>query len=186
MGLPPSAPTTELALHFDADELRVGDCLARLQAALGQFDLNDEQRQALKLILAELFSNALEHGVLGLDSRIKRTPEGFAQYLQLRDERLKALQAGHVECRLMLDDKVPPMHLCLQIKDSGPGFDFAGWQADHETATERLHGRGLLLVRWLAADLHFEERGSLAVVDYSLAPSSAPETADRPPSGRNR
>ena len=168
MGLPLPASGAALTLRFDAADLRAGCCLSQLQSALDRFTLDTEQRQALRLILAELFNNALEHGVLGLDSRIKGTPEGFARYLQLREERLQNLQQGHVECRIDLDDA----HLRLQIKDSGPGFDFAGWQAHHETATERLHGRGLLLVRWLAGNLHFADQGSLAVVDYRLTPSA--------------
>lgn len=168
MGLPSPASGAAITLRFDAADLRAGCCLSQLQSALDHFSLNTEQRQALRLILTELFNNALEHGVLGLDSRIKATPEGFARYLQLREERLKNLQQGHVECRLDQD----AAHLRLQIKDSGPGFDFAGWQAHHETATERLHGRGLLLVRWLASDLHYADQGSLAVVDYRLDQSS--------------
>lgn len=35
-----------------------------------------EQSGALYSVMAELYSNALEHGVLGLDSRLKRDAQG--------------------------------------------------------------------------------------------------------------
>jgi two-component system, HptB-dependent secretion and biofilm response regulator len=40
------------------------------------------QGAVIHAVLAELYANALEHGVLGLDSRIKRNAAGFAQYYQ--------------------------------------------------------------------------------------------------------
>ena len=58
----------------------------------------------LFLVLAELVSNAIDHGVLGLDSSIKREPDGFQRYLQQRQERLVALTEASVEVRIAAVD----------------------------------------------------------------------------------
>ena len=49
------------------------------------------QGGALYTVLAELYSNALEHGVLGLDSTLKADAKGFSHYYRERGERLQAL-----------------------------------------------------------------------------------------------
>src|SRR5690606_36261357 len=55
---------------------------------------------SLYTILSELYSNALEHGVLGLDSRLKETPEGFADYYQQRQQRLGEVTRGYVRLHM--------------------------------------------------------------------------------------
>ncbi|MDU7558849.1 MAG: fused response regulator/phosphatase, partial [Pseudomonas sp.] len=54
------------------------------------------QGAQIHAVLSELYSNALEHGVLGLDSRLKRDAKGFARYYELRNQRLIALKSGFV------------------------------------------------------------------------------------------
>ena len=48
----------------------------------------------LYTILAELYSNALEHGVLGLSSRLKSSSDGFGEYYAQRS--LKLMEFGTV------------------------------------------------------------------------------------------
>ena len=61
-----------------------------------------EQSGALYSVLAELYSNALEHGVLGLDSSLKRDAAGFARYYRQRNERLAQLQDGYVRVHVQV------------------------------------------------------------------------------------
>lgn len=174
MGGSPLSSVAVRTLRFNAADLQAEDCLARLQSTLACFELEPWQLQELKLIVAELFSNALEHGVLGLNSQIKHVTQGFAQYLHVRKERLLDLESGYIEFQLQLEGEPPFSALRIQVKDSGGGFDFARWKETHDSAPERLHGRGLLLISLLVAELRFEEAGSLAVVVYPLS-TPAPE-----------
>lgn len=48
----------------------------------------------LYTVLAELYSNALEHGVMNLDSSLKRDARGFAEYYRERHLRLASLDEG--------------------------------------------------------------------------------------------
>ena len=45
-----------------------------------------EHCKRLYTILTELFANALEHGLLGLDPGLKHTPQGFAVYVWSQGE----------------------------------------------------------------------------------------------------
>ena len=54
------------------------------------------QREPLFTVLAELFNNALDHGILELDSGLKRDVEGFSEYYKQRIERLEKLENGQV------------------------------------------------------------------------------------------
>jgi CheY-like chemotaxis protein len=101
----------------------------------------------LYTVLAELYSNALEHGVMGLDSALKQDARGFAEYYRQRRLRLAALSDGYVRFHLQLLPQAGGGRLIVRVEDSGPGFDPAAVAALQD---EALCGRGLALVRELS------------------------------------
>ena len=101
----------------------------------------------LYTVLAELYSNALEHGVMGLDSALKRDARGFAEYYRQRRLRLAALSDGYVRFHLRLLPEEGGGRLVVRVEDSGPGFDPSAVVA---ALDEALCGRGLALVRQLS------------------------------------
>ncbi|MNG08529.1 hypothetical protein D3C84_918920 [compost metagenome] len=116
-------------------------------------------------MLAELYSNALEHGVLGLDSALKCDAEGFSRYYQQRASRLASLAEGYVRFHLELQPQVDGGRLCVRVEDSGSGFDVTGTLAC-EHATGRLSGRGLRLVRQLARHCEWSADGRGVSVEF--------------------
>ncbi|MGN8250908.1 SpoIIE family protein phosphatase [Pseudomonas sp. SMV7] len=119
----------------------------------------------LHSVLSELYSNALEHGVLGLDSQLKRDVQGFAAYYRERARRLMQLTDGYVR----IDFKVEPYgeggRLIIEVRDSGAGFDVQ--QVLARPAMEQgLSGRGLNLVRRLASSARWSEGGRCAEVEF--------------------
>ncbi len=101
----------------------------------------------LYTVLAELYSNALEHGVMGLDSSLKQDASGFAEYYRERRLRLAALTDGYVRFHLQMLPEAGGGRLIVRVEDSGPGFDPAGLLTSQD---EALCGRGLTLVRELS------------------------------------
>lgn len=90
-----------VSFEFRAETLKHFNPLPHvLQLLLEVHDLR-ARGGALYTVLAELYSNALEHGVIGLDSTMKSDAAGFARYYQERVSRLQALRDGYV--RLHLD-----------------------------------------------------------------------------------
>jgi serine phosphatase RsbU (regulator of sigma subunit) len=123
------------------------------------------QSGALYSVLAELYSNALEHGVLGLDSSLKRDASGFARYYLQRNERLDALQDGYVRVHLQVSPEGKGGCLTVRVEDSGKGFDVARVQ-DRPLDGARLSGRGISLIRQLSRNASWSDNGRSACVEF--------------------
>lgn len=141
------------------DILRPLGVLSGLESHLG----------ALQTIVSELYANALEHGVLQLDSRMKATPEGFEAYYRERARRLAAGWPGRIMLQLgyePLSEGGGRMHII--VRDSGSGFserDLPGPVGD----PVRPWGRGLALVRELCESLRYGHHGSEVHAVYRVS-----------------
>ncbi len=125
----------------------------------------DHHRSTLFTLLTELYVNALDHGVLGLSSRLKDTSEGFTHYLQERERRLSLLDTGSITIGLKIEPNSTGGKIIISIKDSGKGFDFRRERA--ATSDTALCGRGLLLVEELCESLEYHYPGNRVVAVYS-------------------
>ncbi|KAA0969245.1 fused response regulator/phosphatase [Pseudomonas sp. ANT_H12B] len=123
------------------------------------------QSGALYSVLAELYSNALEHGVLGLDSSLKRDASGFTHYYQQRNARLDELQDGYVRVHLQVTPKGEGGCLTIRVEDSGKGFDVARVMA-RPVEGVRLSGRGVSLIRQLGRNASWSDDGRSARVEF--------------------
>jgi serine phosphatase RsbU (regulator of sigma subunit) len=155
-----------VSFEFRAETLKSYNPLPYLLQLLLEVHGLREHSGALYSVMAELYSNALEHGVLGLDSRLKRDAQGFAAYYRERNERLARLDSGFVRVHL---DVVPTGEggcLTLRIEDSGSGFDVEKVLA-RPLDVDRLSGRGLSLVRQLSSDVGWSDGGRCVRVEFS-------------------
>ncbi|MGJ7516036.1 ATP-binding SpoIIE family protein phosphatase [Pseudomonas baetica] len=123
------------------------------------------QSGALYSVLAELYSNALEHGVLGLDSSLKRDVAGFARYYQQRNTRLDALQDGYVRVHLQVTPQGEGGRLLIRVEDSGKGFDVERVM-ERPVDPVRLSGRGVSLIRQLGRNANWSDDGRSARVEF--------------------
>ena len=133
--------------------------------SLGLLDGLDKHLCVLETILAELFTNALEHGVLELDSRIKESPNGFDAYYRERAQRLAAGWGGRVGVALSYEPDGEGGCLRMLVTDTGQGFDEArvpGLTLD----SDRVWGRGIPLVRHLSHSVTYLGKGSQVEVVY--------------------
>lgn len=127
----------------------------------------DADRQSLFTVLTELYVNALDHGVLGLDSKLKANPAGFAQYFSEREQRLKEIETGHVIFHLAVEQNDDIRSIMIRIEDSGRGFDFNKLSSSNTHNLTGLSGRGIILVRDLCESLNFMGNGNIAEAIYS-------------------
>lgn len=112
-------------------------------------------------IISELLVNALDHGVLGLDSSLKNSANGFSEYLDERERRLKALQSGSVTIEIWghLSNNGGRLEIC--VEDSGSGFDFKNTSKEDQQHNISLSGRGIALVQSLCHSLTFKAPGNI-------------------------
>ncbi|MBI6566946.1 fused response regulator/phosphatase [Pseudomonas synxantha] len=154
-----------VSFEFRAQTLKNYNPLPHLLQLLLEVHGLREQSGALYSVMAELYSNALEHGVLGLDSALKRDAQGFAQYYRQRNERLAQLNSGYVRVHVQVAPTDQGGTMTLRVEDSGSGFD-----VDRELArpvdVDRLSGRGLSLVRQLSSAVRWSDGGRSVCVEF--------------------
>lgn len=110
----------------------------------------------LYTVMAELFSNAFEHGVLGLSSSLKATPQGFMEYYRQREERLDGLVDGFVRIHMQHRGDGRSGELILRIEDSGPGFDYQEvLERKRRGEGNEYSGRGLRLIEEICDSLQY-------------------------------
>ncbi len=157
------------SVEMDARALReisplqpIADGVARMEG------LGEESRQALLTVLAELYSNCLEHGVLGLDSNLKSCPEGFTAYYEGRQKALADLRGGRVRIQIdrRSDDQGP--FLVIRMADSGRGFDHQRAMRGETLSERALSGRGISLIQGICESLTYHGRGNQVEARYRL------------------
>lgn len=151
--------------EFRASTLRRFNPLPYLLQLLLEVHGLRSQSGALYSVLTELYSNALEHGVLGLDSTLKSSASGFASYYQQRAARLAALDSGYIRLHFNVTREGEGGRLSVRVEDSGQGFNVDTILALPPVVDE-LYGRGLALVRELSEKASWSTDGRTARVEF--------------------
>jgi len=152
-----------LDLTWGSEELGYLDVVPIVMSMLGQIKALKPHQGSLFLILSELFNNALDHGLLRLDSNLKAEPEGFDRYLQMREDRLAGLNHGRIDMSFHLYMAEGHPTLDLTVADSGAGFDYGRLLVEtgiHDEQASLPHGRGITLVRSLCRELIYSGSGN--------------------------
>jgi len=121
---------------------------------------------SLYTILSELYSNALEHGVLGLSGDLKKSPEGFSEYYLRREKLLNEVTTGFVHIYSAYSSNIDGGTLTLRVEDSGPGFDFSSRQGK-ELSTTGYSGRGIGIVEKLCKTVRYYGPGNKVEVVFA-------------------
>lgn len=133
------------------------------------------QRTAIGTIAVELLTNAIDHGLLDLDSRLKVGPGGFAAYYAERERRLAALTRGWARIEVNVESLGTIFRATVVVEDSGRGFD------PRRVATVapegQLFGRGLALLRSMCRDLRVVSPGNRTEAVYEWPAAEADRLA---------
>jgi anti-sigma regulatory factor (Ser/Thr protein kinase) len=116
----------------------------------------------LATLLTEALINAVDHGLLGLDSQLKH--EGFEVYEAARARALDGLSGERVRLAIgfhyRLDEPSRLNHVDLEIEDDGPGFDWQPWVCPGNDASPHPFGRGIALLAALSNQLTYNATGN--------------------------
>ena len=155
----------QMSLNFSGARLRESNPVPILVNHILEMENLESERQSLFTAITELYVNALDHGVLGLDSRLKSDPAGFARYFEERESRLATLDSGHVIFHMAVEQSGDFRRILLRVEDSGKGFDYESYRAPSEDET-LLSGRGILLIKDLCESLSYEGKGNIAKASF--------------------
>lgn len=121
-------------------------------------------RSNIFTVISELYNNALDHGILQLDSAMKSSPDGFMEYFSQREERIQNLQSGSIDLNVKYN--INPPQLLFTIKDSGEGFDTESYVS--EADSDENFGRGVALVQELCDHFEYQQNGTLAIASFLI------------------
>ena len=169
-----SAGEWHFNLRLSPEQLKSVDVVPLLHDLVSRLQGSFAGNPKLFLVLAELVSNAIDHGVLKLDSSVKLKPDGFQRYLHLRQELLAGLSGGNVEVHIAAATAGATPKLKIQVKDTGAGFDYGRVLELPPDATAPF-GRGIPLVTRLCERVDYRDCGNEVAVVFGL---SAPTPDD--------
>lgn len=152
-----------LDVCLNAPELRKLDPVYEIIMMIGSQPGMQSVRADLSTVLSELFNNALDHGLLGLDSKLKQSTEGFFEYFDERMRRLENLTEGQVRIQAIYRPHTALLE--VEVKDSGDGFDYQ--QTRKSTDTDSF-GRGIPLIRELCHTTEYSDGGTRVTVTFKL------------------
>lgn len=153
-----------ITMDLTSDELKLGSPANQLADMIGEATGLYSHKPILSLIISELYNNALDHGVLRLDSRIKHDPEGWTAYYAEREKRLASDCLGHIHIDIEHQVLKQGGELSIKVLDSGAGFDS---DAATQGGVDKDGGRGLSLVKQLSESITFTENGRCINVVYA-------------------
>ena len=153
---------------FEGAELNDIGLIDRLVNSIcSEFLVAAPRRADLELLICEVIVNSIDHGILELDSRMKKDPQGFQQYFVSRVAQLADLTNGYIR---VCAEQILPHRIRLSIEDSGAGFRYP--QNDDQQSAECLmlaYGRGLLIIRSLCHSMTHIGNGNCIVVEFDIA-----------------
>jgi signal transduction histidine kinase len=151
--------------EFGTQTLKNVDIVPLLTDVVMGIQSIDAHRQRIYTILAEMYANALEHGVLKLDSSLKQDPHGFIKFYEERSRRLNQLESAKIKVILAHEPEPEGGVLSITVIDSGEGFDYL--QREKNLADNQgFSGRGISLLRQLCKTFTYTGNGNSAHAEY--------------------
>lgn len=149
----------DIVINLESREIKIRDNVNAVISLLPSSVRISYRFDVLRTVLSELYSNALEHGLLKLSSSMKETPEGFGLYYQLRDQRLQELSEGYILIKVSAFKEDKKIKIKISVEDSGEGFDRLV-DLEKEELSNQPWGRGISLVKSLSEKVTYSNEGN--------------------------
>lgn len=159
------AASWRFELDIGPQELRNIDAVPLLHDILRNLGVGRKSMGKAFLVLSELVTNAIDHGLLRLSTESKNRSEDMEAYFDLRESRLEGLQQGQVKIAVRSVESDTGPQIEFLVADTGAGFDHATLGAPHAGSRG---GRGLKLVREMCSSLEFRGTGNVVVAQMPL------------------
>ncbi len=155
----------DMSITMDISVLKKVDPIPLLNQLVVDLSCKDENKQEIFLVLSELISNAIDHGILQLDSKVKLGEDGFVKYYSDRKHKFDEIKNGWVHIDMKHISLEKEQKLIVHIKDSGNGFDFTE-KGEELTINRNPSGRGIPLVEQLCESIEHLGCGNEVVAIY--------------------
>jgi len=161
----------EFSLKLAGARLRKTDPIPLIINHIQEMVGLQNQQRLLYTILTELYVNALDHGVLRLESSLKQSLDGFNQYFLEREARLENLQDGYVRIEIKAQPTATGGNMVIEVEDSGSGFDYDALLKRQSVPDTQFSGRGIRLVKELCDSFEYWDSGNRVTAAFSWVDS---------------
>lgn len=151
--------------ELQADVIRKANPIPAIIQAMVNIQGFGEHREKIFLILTEIYSNAVEHGILHMDSRIKDEGDGFLKYYELCQSRLNELVQANVVIDIQHFVEGEKGVVSITIEDDGAGFDYTKVVSELGKNTKK-SGHGIRLLSDLCRKCEYSDGGRKLNVEY--------------------
>lgn len=163
------APAVTIIYDFDTELLRLPFAANSITDAIAKhIKLDSKSVNEINIVLTELYNNALDHGILSLDSAIKDSYDGFTQYYNIRKLKLSELESGHIRITIQLDDDHHNKFVNICVTDSGKGYNSQAVTRPLNPDRKCTHNHGIAIIKSLCDNLTICEDGNTSTARYSL------------------
>jgi CheY-like chemotaxis protein/anti-sigma regulatory factor (Ser/Thr protein kinase) len=146
--------------QFNAQLIKENNPVPLLVNQIKEMEHLMENENILFTILSEFYMNAVEHGLLKLESEIKSSSSGFDNYFMEKIRRLELLEDGFI--RIKIESYLNgegSRYIIIRISDSGDGFKYENISRNINS-DNMLCGRGIPLLYELCESVHYEGNGN--------------------------
>lgn len=153
-----------ISFSLSADDMRSSDCVNQLSNILGSMPYITRHKGVLHVLLTEIYTNSLDHGILNIKSANKTDGENFDDYYKRRDAALLKLEDASIKFNFSFFVENDHQYLEIQVQDSGKGYK----KEAIKNAGDAPHGRGLGIIHSFSEKVSFSDDGKSLNVLYKL------------------
>lgn len=153
-----------ISLSLSAEDMRSSNPVNQISDILGSMPYISRHKGVLHVLLTEIYTNSLDHGILNIVSASKTDGENFDDYYKRRDVALLKLEDASIDFNFKFFVKNTNQYLEIQVQDSGKGYK----KEDVKNAGDAPHGRGLGIIHSFSEKVSFSDDGKSLNVLYKL------------------
>lgn len=160
-----------ISFELDTISLKKLDIMPHIMQYINNIQSIPNGRSTIYTILSEAYNNALDHGLLKLDSSAKDSAEGYKRYYKERQQRLNQISNGSIKISLKHEVRGDASgRLIFEVFDTGDGFDYQQYGSDLDKA-KKYSGRGIALLRKLCTLVEYSDKGNQVKLVYDWSRS---------------
>ena len=146
----------QIAFVLENELSLIGPTIEHLQENLPAW--SDRDRLQIGMALEEAMVNAMQHGNLEVDSKLREGDDEGLYYETIRERKETS---PYCHRRVRIEAEFSDKHICVQISDDGPGFNPSA--VPDPTDEENIHrasGRGLFLIKSFMDQVAYNQAGN--------------------------
>lgn len=155
----------KLDISLNADDMRMPNPIEKISTILNAMPYLSRHHGVLLILLTEIYTNSLDHGILNIESVNKSDEEHFIEYYKMKELALAELESGYINFNFSFyAGDNGKYYLKIHVSDSGHGYKIG----TVTSTDEMLHGRGLSIIQSFCEKVGVSEDGKTLELLYQL------------------